>query len=432
VKKKKIFNTLLLFAILYCPVFVMGQYHYEKFNSHFEVSESKSEYKVECLFTGDVSSSRMLNALENRLRMRSLDMIGTYILYKEFETKHNLEGDYFQLFATYNNFNFDATVDMLRASNFSTTERGREVTFSVKKENFVVDVTKYPLDDINLKELLYRDYKKRRDPQRALAYYKYHEFTTLDYLEVFQDFLAGRSRINPQFNILVKDKQDSRFEMSILQEPDSLHLVYFDSIAEEATYQEGVVQQAMYAELVTSAPLIDKQAYYDAFLNALDKNKTAWESMVDFCGKKKSVSLDDIEAPAMFTVIECFPGAINPYALRYSFERAIYDKAEERFAKEKIKSALDYLEQSINYEGIHTRTLNLIGATYRFDKKPEKAMPYLILAYMLDPEAQFVSGNLALCLDAMGYNHTGEFIEFLNDNAKIDPWSKNQIDTLIK
>ncbi len=410
----------------------MGQYHYKKLNTGYDVSETKTHYVVECTYTGEISSSRMLNALESRLRMRSLDLIGAYQLYKEFADLNNLKEDYFQLFATYNSFNYKASANQLTGSDFITDENGRQVTFKIEKENFVINAADFPLEDIDIKELLIRDYSKKRNPENAYAYYNYKDFSSDDYIGVYKDFLRGVGKISSQFNLLVKEKQNSRFELSILQEPDSLHLDMFDSIAENALQQKDIIQQIMYTELVTSVSPDDKQAYYDAYYDALNPDKCLWEDMIAFCGRKKSASIDNITNPTMFNTIECFPGAINPYALRNSSERKLYDKAEERFAKEKIKATLEYLEKSINYEGIHTRTLNLIGATYRFDGKPERAMPYLILAYLMDPEAQFVSGNIALCLDAMGYKNSGEFIGFLNHNATIDPWSKTQFETLIK
>lgn len=410
----------------------MGQYHYEKFNSSYEVSETHSHYKVACTFNGEISSSRVLNALENRFRMRSLDLIGIYQLYKEYEKQHDLDESYFQLFVAYNSYNFKATVEQLEGSDFVTKDQMRMVTFSVPKKDFVVDVSAYDLSNIHIRDLLYKDYSKKRNPLRAYPLYNHKDFSSADYISMYKDFLRGIGKISPEYDLLIKEKRDSRFELSVLQEPDSLHQAFFEAIADEAVKQKDIIAQIIYTELVTSVTPEDKQAYYEAFVDALNPEKTLWEDMVAFVAKKKAVDMDHIENPTMFNTIECFPGAINPFALRLSNERAIYDKAEEKFAKEKIKATIEYLDQSINYEGIHTRTLNLIGAAYRFDGKPEKAMPYLILAYLMDSDAQFVAGNIALCLNALGYKNNAEFIGFLNDNGAIDPWSKAQFETLIK
>ncbi len=408
----------------------MGQYHYEKYNSQFEVYETKTQYVVECLHTGNISSSRLLNALENRLRMQSLDLMGAYELYKDFAKRKNLKEDYFQLFANYTSFDYDASVDMLTASNFVTSEKGREVTFKVEKKNFVVDVTKYPLDDIDIKQLLNKHYKKRRNPERALDLYYYQDFSAADYLNIYKDFLMGRGKIMPAFNLLTDEKFDNRFELSILEIPDTLQQQMIDSVAADALSQRGIIKQIMYAELVTSAKLEDKQAYYEAFTASLNPGNNIWEDMIAFVSENRDPSYNIMDDPTMFSIIGAMPGAINPFALRLSNERTLYDKGEALFSKEKINKALEALEQSINYEGFHVRTLNLIGATYRFDGQPEKAMPYLILAYLMDPEARFVAGNMAICLKALNYKSIDDFVTFLTNNANIDPWSKEQIDNL--
>ncbi|MDD3011908.1 MAG: hypothetical protein PHU97_11385, partial [Bacteroidales bacterium] len=395
-KKKKTFSFILLFVMLCCPVMVIGQYHYQKFNTEFNVFESHGYYEVEALHTGNISSSRMLNALKKRLRMQALDLIGTYQVYLHFAQENGLNGDYFQLFASYTSFQFDASAERLIASEFKTTDQGRTVHFKIKKEDFQLRITEYPYQTIDIHELMVRDFNKKSTREKAIQLYDYKDFTSDDYLMLVHHYLSGRSMVSTAFQALVKQQTDSRLELSVLQTPDSLSLLYMDTVSAEAKILSPLFRQIMYTELVTSAPLQEKDLYYREFLGALGKSHSTWERMLLFCGERRPYDVSSLDDPTLYSVILGLPGAINPYAVRYSLEREIYNKAEEQFGREKLEKALDFLQQSINYEGIHTRTLNLTGATYRLLGQPEKAMPFLILAYMIDPSALFVAGNLGL------------------------------------
>ena len=68
----------------------------------------------------------------------------------------------------------------------------------------------------------------------------------------------------------------------------------------------------------------------------------------------------------------------------------------------------------------------LLGASFRFLNKPERALPYLVLCFNLNPRTQYLCGNIALCAKALKYNRLQELCSFL-DNWAWDSWSINEI-----
>lgn len=409
----------------------MGQYQYQKHYSHFTVSENKTEYVVECLHTGDISSSRLLNALEKRLRMQALDMVGTYQVYVDYAKKHNLTEDYFQQFAEYTSFTYNASVESFTSSDFAITEGGRTVTFRVNKKDFTVDITKYPSDDISIPDILVKDYRRKRKPATAERIYQYNPLASSDYLMLYKDYLSGKSHISPEFHTLLQYNPTSRFESSVYNESDSIVDGLIDILSTQTdSIPQKIVRQMMYIELASSATVSEKDYFYEKYISLLDENNSLWENLLTFCHKKCSSPVSNLNDPTVFEVIGCMPGGINPYTLRLSTERKIYDEAEEKFGKSKFKATKKLLEEAINYEGISEYNLNLTGANYRVLEEPQKAMPYLLLAYMLNPETQFLAGNLVMCLHMLQYPELDLFIDYLNKNITIDAWSKNQIETV--
>ncbi|PID93957.1 MAG: hypothetical protein CSA95_05705 [Bacteroidetes bacterium] len=363
--------------------------------------------------------------------MRSSDMIGAYQLYRAYEKIHDVGPSYFQLFSTYNDFNFEVDASQFIAAEMIQHEDFITTSYTIAKKDFSINIEDFDLKGIRIKDMLYKDYSKKRIPERIDPFYASREFTASDYLLVYRELLQGLGSLSPQYDLLLKEK--NTFAQSLRPSQDDAMLrTHCDSIAADAAQHRGIVQQILYAELVTDAPTERKQGYYNAFLRALMPPQTLWEDMVAFCGE--AISGESLTtSPTLFEAVGRFPGAINPHAIALHNERGEwYEKAEKAFSKEHIKQTLAHLEKSVNQEGINLRTLNLIGAAYRFTHQPERAMPYLILAYLIDPEAPFVSGNMALCLSEMGYDRTGEFVGFLHKNAPVDAWSKAQFDTLIK
>jgi len=409
----------------------MGQYHYQKHFSQFTVSENKTEYVVECLHTGSISSSRLLNALEKRLRMQALDMVGTYQVYVDYAKKHDIKDDYFQQFAEYTSFTYDASVESFTASDFSITDGGREVTFRVNKKDFTVDVTKYPSDDISIPDILVKDYRRKKKPATAERLYQYNPLASSSYLLLYKDYLSGKAHITSEFHNLLEYNADGRFEASVYNKPDSITDAYIDILTTQAdSIPQIIVQQMMYIELASSATVSEKDYFYEKYISLLDPNNSMWENLLTFCHKKCSSPVNNLTDPTVFDVIGCMPGGINPYTLRFSTEKKLYDEAVDKFGKSKFKATKKLLEESINFEGISPTSLNLTGANYRVSEEPQKAMPYLLLAYILNPEEQFLSGNMVMCLDALQYPALNSFIEYLNNNITIDAWSKNQIETV--
>ena len=127
--------------------------------------------------------------------------------------------------------------------------------------------------------------------------------------------------------------------------------------------------------------------------------------------------------------IAAFPGAIAPHTIRYATYEPNYEAATQHYANFRFEESAQMLIESIDVNGIAPRTLNLLGASYRLDGKPKQAAPYLLLGFIMEPEAQYLVGNLALCLQQLEFPKIEQAVDFLLQYAK-DTWSQEQLKTI--
>ena len=130
-------------------------------------------------------------------------------------------------------------------------------------------------------------------------------------------------------------------------------------------------------------------------------------------------------------VIAAYPGAVSPTGIRQPIDENSYNLAAKAYARSDFKESIRLLKEAIDSEGISKKTLNLLGASYRFDGNAKEAMPYLLLCFKLDPNTPYLSGNIALCLDMLKYPRMKEALSFLLGYAK-DDWSKMEINKLLQ
>lgn len=421
---------MLIFLLLSCPVFVAGQpYSYHKHQTRFQISENRDEYVVTCFPETENLSSRALAALEKRLRMQAIDLTGTYQLYQNFAKQNNLKGDYFQLFVDYTSFHFQANVEMFMSSGWEITNETRQITFRCIKKDFTIDVTQYPYS-LEIDDLLLAHYRRHKNQASAQMLYNHSSFTSTHYLMILHDFLSGRINLNDELNSLQTVYPGSRTEISVYNDNDSLLFNLADDIEFSLKDKlEVPLKQFLYIELTSSGRLTDKTYFYQQYIELLNPKNSTWENLIHFCGRHLSTAP---EIPTLFDIIGAYAGGISPYTVPMSTSNALYTEAEKQFSQNNPDSALVLLKQSVNYEGVSAQNMNLTGATLRLLEKQHMALPYLIMGFMLNPEQQFLIGNMLLCLNEIEYPHTNNLTAFVSENYTIDQWSKNQIESINK
>ena len=79
--------------------------------------------------------------------------------------------------------------------------------------------------------------------------------------------------------------------------------------------------------------------------------------------------------------------------------------------------------------GVTDKNLCLLGASLRLAGKPAQALPYLILCSYLNPNADYLLGNIILCLSELKFDDLDALaLDFKNMNP--DSWSLEQINSL--
>ncbi|MCF8362573.1 MAG: hypothetical protein K9G70_08115 [Prolixibacteraceae bacterium] len=361
--------------------------------------------------------------------MQAIDLTGTYQLYQNFAKQNNLKGDYFQLFVDYTSFHFQANVEMFMSSGWEITNETRQITFRCIKKDFTIDVTQYPYS-LEIDDLLLAHYRRHKNQASAQMLYNHSSFTSTHYLMILHDFLSGRINLNDELNSLQTVYPGSRTEISVYNDNDSLLFNLADDIEFSLKDKlEVPLKQFLYIELTSSGRLTDKTYFYQQYIELLNPKNSTWENLIHFCGRHLSTAP---EIPTLFDIIGAYAGGISPYTVPMSTSNALYTEAEKQFSQNNPDSALVLLKQSVNYEGVSAQNMNLTGATLRLLEKQHMALPYLIMGFMLNPEQQFLIGNMLLCLNEIEYPHTNNLTAFVSENYTIDQWSKNQIESINK
>ena len=115
--------------------------------------------------------------------------------------------------------------------------------------------------------------------------------------------------------------------------------------------------------------------------------------------------------------------------IRQPINNEKYFDAVRAYTNLDFRQSVDILKEAIDTEGISPELLNLLGASYRFLDKPHRALPFLLLAFKLNPKTNYLVGNVALCLKMINYPSMDDACHFLMSYA-VDEWSKNEIKNL--
>ena len=246
----------------------------------------------------------------------------------------------------------------------------------------------------------------------------------MDYITIARDFFIGDAQMPTSIRQL--QASPDRLEES-LYGTGYLDLKSVVSEVLSSFPTTHPYRELYYAMLVSTAPLKDKAKFYMSWRQEMESVTNIWADIVLFCAKRCAVPR--LSEMSISETIAAFPGAIAPHTIRYATYEPTFDAATQHYANSRFKESAQMLIESIDINGISPRTLNLLGASCRLDGNPKQAIPYLLLGFIMEPEAQYLVGNLALCLQQINFPKMELATDFLSHYAK-DSWSKEQLKTI--
>ncbi len=414
----KTFRNIFVLLIILCSFPLRGeQLKYIKGNTTFEVKETDKTYEVYCISESSVMTSRNRNITDRRLRMDAVDLIGAYILFKE---NADLPADLFQVYVEGIDLHYNAYVEGISQEDRNIGGLSA-IVYICEKDKYRIESATYK-KDIDVAILLSANYNRNKGEQSAALLYGYEGFTSTEYVRLEQDYLTGKSQIPKSIRLL--QGIGDRFEKSVYNLPDA---TMNNAIREAQTEipETSPYRQFHCEELITAAPISKKSTLYAKWKESIRGSNSVWEDFVLFCSEKVEKCPDGNEA-TISNVIAAFSGAISPFGMRPPIDGTSYYKASQAYSQSDFSSSIQILTESIDNEGITGQALNLLGASYRFENKPEYAMPYLLLCFKLDPRTQYLAGNIALCAKMLGYPKLRGLCDFLSEYAS-DNWSVSEI-----
>ena len=394
------------------------QYLFTKGTNQFEVTETSNSYEVTCNRANGGMASKNKHILDRQLRIDALDVIGAYIIFKQDGT---LPSGLFQVFTETINLHYNAYVENVKQEN--RTVKGVDVIcYSCPKCDYKIECATYSAAP-DIVALLEQNYANRKGEQSAALIYESNAFTSEQYISLERDFLVGDTKLPESIRNLL-DISD-RLEKSINERGDEVLKSNYKKLLSNESLSKPYLQFCL-EEWVTSAPLKEKPGYYKKWIESIEELHTVWEDVLLFCSKI-SGPVPKGNFATFSEVIAAYPGAISPFGIRQPIDDELYNQAAKAYAASNFSEAVEVLLNSIDYEGISAKTLNLTGASYRFLENPEKAMPYLLLCFKLDPKTPYLVGNIMLCMEKLHFPAIDSLRSFLTTYV-VDEWSRQALD----
>ncbi len=229
---------------------------------------------------------------------------------------------------------------------------------------------------------------------------------------------------------LIEILPSSHLQTSLLGE-DSLLIAYVKRALELSAPKSGFESLILHRILFTAAPLPEKEHIYEEYKKALDSMQGLWWSLQKFAiDQTDADAFPGWEAAMVYDVVAFYPLALNYFNMSITEPGPDYTRALELFTIEDFQACERSLKKEINFNGLSPRVMNLIGANLRLMEQPDQALPFLLLAYQMNPEMMYVRGNLYLCLAALKYPDLEQLESTFFNQNNLDPWSKNQMKNL--
>ncbi len=429
--RKTIYRFIFLYILGYIPLCSAGQVYYANNEASFEILEKADNYQVKCKLIKDIQGSRRLQRTLNRMRLKAVDLVGNYIVFNRLQFDYTQKNDLFEAFTDYCKLNFEAHVEKFSGSHWEVCGNTRCISFWCRKNDFVVG-NDYFLVDFDVAEILMLDFRRKKTITSACNLMGTGLLDPAKEMEIESLFLNGTAILDDRISRLLKLNPGSQLENSLFGSDSLMHAGVENILHQDyqfCNFGEMIIAKILF----TCASPILKDSIYKGYRKNLGNCNGIWYQVQHFVASKRDDSdFQGFDEATVFDIIGDYPVALNIFGLHIGYNGKYYQLASQAFAEENIEYALELLQNEINFNGITPQVLNLTGACYRLLNRPAKALSYLMLAFYLDMDVPYVSGNTCLCLDALGYEGLDEIAVYFFNSNTIDSWSKTQIANLIK
>lgn len=423
-----IFRRYILFAylFLFIPFYNFAQVEYSDQYADYLLEVKGDEYQVRAVLLNQVQSSRRLQMARNRLRLKAVNLVGNYLVFKDAPLNYPEKEQLFDIFVDNSQLNFEAHIEKFEYSSWDQCGASRCIYFSCKKKDFVINSAEYQFD-MDIGEMLKLNFERKRDLESASRLISFSVPTIEQSIQMENMFLSGRGDLEQEFKDLLNTNEQYHLQLSLF-ENDSLFLSKYVAALELSEPQNDLEKLVKSRILFTSAPIDEKTIIYIIYQESISQLNGLWWKMQDFASSNVDSDFPGWENTTVFDVIEYSPLALNFFNMNIVNQGNDYTRALELFTIEDFESSLNSLRNEINFNGINPTTLNLVGASYRLLGEPQKAIPFLLLAYQMNQEQMYVRGNIYLCFQALEFPEIKDLQSAFLEQANLDPWSKNQIE----
>jgi len=427
---KTIFRIVLLITIWSNGLASFAQYSIKEKNTTYHLTEEEDEFVVTCDYTQPINNSRHKNIVQSKLRLNAIEIICSYQQYKQAIVNYSPKEDLFELFHKYSNYRSNFTLSDWKAGAWKTDNRKQEITYTFSKPDFsackVANGNK-----VNAFELFYKDFKATRNIESACRLFDFDSLSTFQIVELESCFLQNNCFVNSTLSNLLNHQTAYHLELSLYQEDSALNRLV-DNIPpykNTCLLQQIVLNKAIFTSIKSKA----KKDFYDDNEDLYRQSDHLWYKTVSFIIEHCDSGLLDENELTLVKIIENYPGAINHFCIKQIYDHSEgFETASTYFSQEKIDEAIAILKDEINYNGVSGKTLNLMGASYRLKGDYKKAVTYLLLGFYINPEADYLMGNMILCLKQLNYEYVEELSDVFLSHPDIDEWSKSHIQKLKK
>lgn len=422
----------IIFVAFICmlgPVLSFSQVNYSDQYADYLLEIKGDAYQVRAVLKNQVESSRRLQLNRNRLRLKAVDLVGNYIVFQDLKLDYPHKEELFDIFVDNSQLHFEAHVEKFKYSSWDQCGASRCIYFTCKKKDFVVNSAEYQFD-LDIGEMLQINFDRKRDLNAASRLTAYAAPDLEKAMQMESLFLSGRGALPEEYADLLKILPSSHLQTSLFEE-DSLLIAYVNRALELPAPKSSFESLILHRILFTAAPIPEKEQIYKEYQKALNSMQGLWWSLQKFAIDQTDADVFPAwEAATVYDVIAFFPLALNYFNMSITEPGSDYTRALELFTIEDFEACERSLKKEINFNGLNPRVMNLIGANFRLMEQPDQALPFLLLAYQMNPEMMYVRGNIYLCLAALGYPDLEPLKSAFLSQKNLDPWSKHQMENL--
>lgn len=416
-----------IFVLFFIPFYGHSQVEYSDQYADYLLEAKGNEYQVRAVLKNQIQSSRRLQMARNRLRLKAVNLVGNYLVFKSVEIDYPNKDELFDIFLENSQLDFEAHIEQFKYSSWDQCGASRCVYFTIKKKDFVINSSQYQFD-MDIGEMLQISFNRKRNLESASRLIEYSTQDLEQSMQMESMFLSGRGHLEEEYKELLESNERYHLQLSLFGN-DSLFQMKFYQALELAVPGNNFAKVIKDRILFTAAPVHEKNVLYTEYLESIKEINGLWWSMQLFSATHlPSNEFPGWENATVFDVIGYFPLALNYYNMNLANQGNDYVRALELFTIEDFNGSLKSLQKEINFNGISSQALNLAGATYRLKEEYEKALPFLLLAYQMNPEQMFVRGNIYLCMQALEFPDLDDLQNAFLNQSHLDPWSKSQIE----